>query len=133
MPLSRRVIACHALLLLPLFALFPAVRPAAAWDSLVGQESCAFVVSQMQSEEEPATLIIAAFITGVNYATGRTVDAEVEEMVSRTRDFCERQPSARFLEALIGLDEELDARKAAAEQVETETEEQPAPAEGAGQ
>jgi hypothetical protein len=115
MPLTFRVVACQAVVLF-LFVLSPTVRSAAAWDSFVGQESCEFAVAQMDAEEESATLIIGAFITGVNYATGRLVNADIEEMVSWVRDYCEREPSARFLDALIGLDEELDSRQEPAEE-----------------
>jgi hypothetical protein len=124
MPLLFRVIACQVVVFV-LFALSPAVRSAAAWDSFVGQESCGFVVEQMEAEGEAATLIIAAFITGVNYATGRLTNADIEEMVSWVRDYCEREPSARFLDALIGLDEELDSRQTPAEETVPEPGEQP--------
>ncbi len=100
-----------------------ASNPAFAWDSFVGQESCAFVVEQIQAEEESATLIIAAFVTGVNFATSRLVDDSIEGMVSWVRKYCEKDPSARFLDALLGLDGELDARQAsAAEPARDETE-----------
>lgn len=123
---ARRSTVCHAVIFTSCFLILTA-RPALSWDSLIGHESCEFVVSQMAPEEESATLIIAAFITGVNYATGRTLDADVEEMVSWVRDYCEQNSSARFLDALIGLDEELDARQVPAEEPMTETGERSAP------
>jgi len=96
---------------LPFLILFLTAGQASAWDSFIGQESCAFVVQRMQEDEESATLIIAAFVSGVNYATDRMVDADIGEMASWVRGYCERDPSARFLDALLGLDEELEARQ----------------------
>jgi len=120
---QKRVLIARQVVLLPLMVFLLASNPAFAWDSFVGQETCAFVVEQIQAEEESATLIIAAFVTGVNFATGRLVDDNIEGMVSWVREFCERDPEARFLDALIGLDGELDARQVpAAEPARDETE-----------
>jgi hypothetical protein len=110
----KRVAIARQAVLLPLMVFFLTSNPAIAWDSFVGQESCAFVVEQIQAEEESATLIIAAFVTGVNFATGRLVEDSIEGMVSWVGEFCERDPEARFLDALVGLDGELDARQAPA-------------------
>jgi hypothetical protein len=111
----KRVEIARQAVLVPLMAFLSAINPVFAWDSFVGQESCTFVVEQMQAEEDSATLIVAAFISGVNYATGREIDGDVEGMVSWVREYCERNPSARFLDALAGLDGELDARQAPVE------------------
>lgn len=83
-------------------------RPSLSWDSLIGHESCEFVVSQLAAEDESVTLIVAAFITGVNYAAGRTLEADVHELVIWVNEFCHQNPSARFLDALIALDEKLE-------------------------
>lgn len=104
---AKRMTLCPAVFF-ALCLLLLADRPALAWDSLIGHESCEFVVTQMAAEDESATLIIAAFITGVNYATGRTLDADVNELVSWVNNFCHQNPSARFLDALLALDEKLD-------------------------
>ncbi|HEY7745974.1 MAG TPA: hypothetical protein VIA07_06550, partial [Desulfuromonadales bacterium] len=62
----KRVEIARQAVLVPLMAFLSAINPVFAWDSFVGQESCTFVVEQMQAEEDSATLIVAAFISGVN-------------------------------------------------------------------
>jgi len=104
---AKRPTVCPAVFL-TLCILLLASRPALSWDSLIGHESCEFVVSQLATEDESATLIVAAFITGVNYATGRTMEADVHELVTWVNEFCHQTPSARFLDALIALDEKLE-------------------------
>jgi hypothetical protein len=128
---QKRVAIARHTVLLPLMVFLLAINPAFAWDSFVGQESCAFVVEQIQAEEESATLIIAAFVTGVNFATGRLVDDNIEGMVSWVREFCERDPEARFLDALTGLDGELDARQVPAAEPARDATEPLNPGEGA--
>jgi hypothetical protein len=129
---SKRVAIARQAVLLPLMVFLLAINPAFAWDSFVGQESCVFVVEQIQAEEESATLIIAAFVTGVNFATGRLVDDSIEGMVSWVRKYCEKDPSARFLDALLGLDGELDARQVPAAEPARDETEPSNPGEGGG-
>jgi hypothetical protein len=102
-----RLILCRFALLLLFF--FPLTASASAWDSFVGHESCEFVAGQIEEDNEIATLIIAAFITGSNYATGRSVDTDLDAMVTLVRDYCTGNPSERFLDALIHLDSTFDA------------------------
>jgi hypothetical protein len=61
-------------------------------------------------------LIVAAFISGVNYADGRSLEVDVEWLAAWVADYCTRRPDERFLDALLELDAELDARQTAVEQ-----------------
>lgn len=104
---AKYTTVCPAVLLI-LYVLLLSARPVLAWDSLIGHEPCEFVVSQLAAEDESVSLIIAAFVTGVNYASGRTLDADIHELVSWVNEFCHQNPAARFLDALIALDGKLD-------------------------
>lgn len=123
--LSAKYTTVRPAVLLILCILLLNARPVLAWDSLIGHEPCEFVVSQLAAEDESVTLIIAAFITGVNYVSGRTLDADIHELVSWVNAFCHQKPSMRFLDALIALDEELESWQTPAEE---EGREQPEPA-----
>ena len=88
--------------------------------SFLNGTSCAQLVNSLGNKEhkKQAAVMIAAFISGTNYAKERDSKIDLRGMALITEQFCRQNPKKPVTAALVYLDRAIDRRNELMQQTE---------------